>query len=502
MDNRERHEGRDREPWNLGRRQDENQDYRSDRREERHFGQRDQGYRNQDSRSQDFRSDANEGFGESGGYGVEWSEDRLGAGQGDRGQVNFGGSGPSNQYGQTYGRGGGNDWRQDYGQGGYGAQSHGQSYGQHQGGRDDDRHEGRRQTEQRRFGQSGQAGFGESDYAHGLSQSSGYGTSALGVGRSDAWGQTSGYGQGYRTSDHDRGRIGGDWAGDRSEGARSDEGSSYGQSGGRYAGAGADRFGQRDQGGRYRRGRGGRGGEAPGFGQGGAYQTGYGGQSDRQMRDEDRGEHRGDQERGFFSRDRDHDEHRAGGTYAQSDWSGGARRSDYRDEQRYSGGMHQNQGGYTGFSGYGSANRDEDDHEPDYKHWKSSQLADMDREHHEKRNKHESDWDKDYKSFREHKRTKFGHEFEDWRKQNSAQNATSTTGDAGGSSGSNATGSGLSGGATDTTSGGGAGLRGAGAAGGSSATMASGSASAGADQSNVGASTAGVTTGSEDKAKH
>jgi hypothetical protein len=79
----------------------------------------------------------------------------------------------------------------------------------------------------------------------------------------------------------------------------------------------------------------------------------------------------------------------------------------------------------------------EHDHEPDYVHYKSSRLADLDREHHERRTAHERELDEHYNEFREHKRTKFGREFEDWRSQRQSGSKGVEQGSSGGNTGGN-----------------------------------------------------------------
>jgi hypothetical protein len=256
----------------------------------------------------------------------------------------------------------------------------------------------------------------------------------------------------------------------------------------------------------------GRAGADIGFGQGGAFQQGWGGQSDRQRHDMGHGDHANHPGQG-------------GGTYGQGQFGAGSRRSEFRDEQRYSGGLHQNQSDRGGFAGMFGGGRDHDhDHEPDYVHYKSSRLADLDREHHERRTAHERELDEHYNEFRQHKRSKFSREFEDWRTQRQSGDQGMTQGSSGGNTGTNlssATGfdrdeersRSLSspGGAplpTDKTGvgdlnptapEGGAGMKGAGAVGGSPTTAAVGSAGAGAPNPSTGADTSGVTTGSENK---
>lgn len=249
-------------------------------------------------------------------------------------------------------------------------------------------------------------------------------------------------------------------------------------------------------------------GRGGGYGQGGGYAQGQGGQdypgtqysggggAERWGggRQDGRRDYRQDEQQGYD---------RGGGTYGERDFSQAARRSQLRDDQRYSGGAHQNQSNrQTGFSGYSEP----DHHEPDYVNWKNSQLETHDRDYHAWRESQVKAWDEDYSKWRGERRSQFGQQFDAWRNQQKAQMTTSNTGETAANIGGHSntdrddertksTSSPGGAGKTETAPGGGAGTLGAGAAGGSSATYASGSGVP--DQENNGASDAGVTTGSE-----
>jgi hypothetical protein len=387
---------------------------------------------------------------------------------------------------------------------------------------------GGRPGEEPQFGRPGQAGYGfgygegSPDGSRGQDQRSerqdhGQGGSGQGGGgqRGPAGAQAFAQGQGgggYPGSQYSGGPQGGGRYGEEGRYAGQGQGG-YSQGEGRGGYPGSQYSGGPQAGARG----GGQSGADIGFGQGGAFQQGWGGQSDHQRRDMDHGDHPNHPGAG-------------GGTYGQGQYGAGARRSEFRDEQRYNAGLHQDQDAPRGFAGHGASRGDlagqDHDHEPDYVHYKRSRLEALDREHHEKRTAHERELDEHYGQFREHKRTRFGREFEDWRSQQQGQRTEGATGMTQGSNGGGTVGNLGSGsakdgdeerdkslsspgstGATDMSGvggqgaaiGGGAGMKGAGAVGGSSDTMAAKTAGPGAPNPSTGADTSGVTTGSENK---
>jgi hypothetical protein len=339
----------------------------------------------------------------------------------------------------------------------------------HQGGYDqgsrrrpdsDEPRGGGRPPEDARFGQggqSGQAGYGDSNYAQGrLSQSSGRGPQALGQ-------------SGNLRSHEDNGGYAGGWQGGQGPG-----GYGYGYGFGAPEGSGGH-----DQGGGRARG-GGQGGDI-GFGEGGAFQQGWGGQSDHQRREIG------------------HEGH-SGGSYAQGDYAQSARRSQNRDDQHYAGGLHQDQGGQGGYSGHDASPGH--DHEPDLCALEEKPARRAGPGAPGAAHRAGEGVGRALRPVPRAQRSRFHNEFEDWRSQQRAQNPGDgkrelmAQGSSGGSTGGN-----ISGGAdlenerdkslsspggslatdrtgvgdltpADTANGGGAGMKGRGAVGGSSATMA------------------------------
>ena len=146
---------------------------------------------------------------------------------------------------------------------------------------------------------------------------------------------------------------------------------------------------------------------------------------------------------------------RGGGTYGQQDFSESARRSQYRDDQRY--GDHtvtgetwrnedergdrsrsENYGAVDSSRQYSAGHQPQpgrhDDHEPHYRRWRDDQLASHDRDYAHWRETQARRYDEDYHGWRDQRREGFSRDFETWRQDRSTGQTTGIQASAAGAS--------------------------------------------------------------------